>query len=121
MIKKQFKVNTDYDYSLDIYTITVDEEFEFGKSLEIDDGVILDFDNENIPISIEILDISKKLAIKKDDVRSSNVSMRIICTPEILEVSIVFFYESHDQKFEKIIDSKLANTFNIPQIEFATA
>ena len=94
MIKKQFKVNTDYDYSLDIYTITVDEEFEFGKSLEIDDGVILDFDNENIPISIEILDISKKLAIKKDDVKSSRVSMRIICTPEILEVSIVFFYES---------------------------
>ena len=34
MIKKQFKVNTDYDYSLDIYTITVDEEFEFGKCLE---------------------------------------------------------------------------------------
>ena len=43
MIKKEFKVNTDYDQSLDVYTITVDEEFEFGKSLEIEDGVILDF------------------------------------------------------------------------------
>lgn len=121
MIKKEFKVNTDYDCSLDIYTITVDEEFEFGKSLEIDDGVILDFNKDNIPISIEILDISKRLAIEKQEVQSSKVSMRIFCTQEILEVSIVFFYEIHNQRFEKTIDSKLANTFNIPQMEFATA
>ena len=42
MIKKEFKVNTEYDMSLDIYTITVDDDFEFNKSLEIEDGVILD-------------------------------------------------------------------------------
>ena len=120
MIRKEFKVNTDYDYSLDIFTITVDEEFEFNHSLEIDDGVILDFDKDNIPISIEILDISKRLSIKKQEVRSSTISMKIICTPEILEVSIVFLYEVHDEIFEKTIDSKLVNIFNIPQMEFAT-
>lgn len=121
MIKNEFNINTDYDCSLDIYTITVDEEFEFGKSLEIDDGVILDFDKENIPISIEILDISKRLDIKKQEVQSSTVSLKIVCTPEILEISIAFFYQIQDEKFEKTIDSKLANTFDIPQMEFATA
>lgn len=120
MIKKEFRANTEYDCSLDIYTITVDEEFDFGKSLEIDDGVILDFDKENIPISIEILDISKRLGIKKQEVQSSTISMKIICTPEILEVSIGFLYEVQNEKFEKTIGSKLANTFDIPQMEFAT-
>ena len=121
MIKKEFKKITDYDYSLDIYTITVDEDFEFGKSLELEDGVILDFDKNNIPVSIEILDISKRLGIKKQEVDSSTIAMKITCTPEILEVSIVFFYKIHEKEFEKTIDSKLANTFNIPQIELATA
>ena len=121
MIKKEFKVNTDYDSALDIYTITVDEDFEFQKSLEIEDGVILDFDKDNIPISIEILDISKRLAIKRQEVASSSVNMKISCNPEILEICIVFFYSVQNEEFEKIIDSKLANTFNIPQIELSTS
>jgi len=120
MIKKEFRANTDYDMSLDIYTITVDEDFEFNKSLEIEDGVILDFDKDNIPISIEILDISKRLAIKKQEVASSNVAMKIICTGELLEISIVFFYKIHDEEYEKIIDSKLVNRFNVPKMELAT-
>ena len=85
--------------------------------MEIEDGVILDFDKDNIPISIEILDISKRLAIKKQEVASSNVAMKIICTGEI---SIVFFYKIHDEEYEKIIDSKLVNRFNVPKMELAT-
>lgn len=53
MIKKEFKVNTEYDCPLDIYTITSADDFEFGRSLEIDDGVILDFDKDNIPIQLK--------------------------------------------------------------------
>ena len=121
MIRKEFKVTTEYEESLDIYTITVDEVFEFGKSLEVEDGVILDFDKNNIPISIEILDISKRLDIEKKEVASSTIDMKIVCTGELLEISIVFVYMVHDEKFEKTIDSKLINTFEVPQIELATA
>ena len=120
MIKKEFKVNTEYDMSLDIYTITVDDDFEFNKSLEIEDGVILDFDKDNIPISIEILDISKRLSIKKQEVATSNVTMKIICTGELLEISIVFYYKIHNEEYEKTIGSKLVNIFNVPQMELAT-
>ena len=62
MIKKEFKANTDYDMSLDIYTITVVDDFEFKKSLEIEEGVILDFDKDNILIKAEdkILKIERK-------------------------------------------------------------
>ena len=107
MIKKEFRANTDYDMSLDIYTITVDEDFEFNKSLEIEDGVILDFDKDNIPISIEILDISKRLSIKKQEVASSNVAMKIICTGELLEISIVFFYKMYFRHSIISLDYKL--------------
>ena len=47
--------------------------------------------------------------------------MKIVCTGELLEISIVFVYMVHDEKFEKTIDSKLINTFEVPQIELATA
>lgn len=80
----------------------------------------MDFDKNNIPISIEILDISKRLSIKKHDVAISDVAMKIICNDDILQITIVFLYKIQDKEFEKTIDSKLANTFDIPQMEFAT-
>lgn len=118
---KNFETINEYDYNLDIYTITVKEDFKFGKSLELEEGVILDFDENNVPISIEILDISKRLGIKKSIINAADVQMKIICNHEILKVTINFIYKIHEKEFNETIDSKIANNFNLPQMEFATA
>ena len=120
MIKK-FKTNNEYDYLLDIYTITVRKNFKFGKSLELEEGVILDFDENNVPISIEIIDISKRLGINKNILKSANTQMRIICNKTILEVKINFLYKIHEKEFNETIRSKIANNYNLPQIDMATA
>ena len=46
--------------------------------------------------------------------------IKIICNGELLEISIIFFYKIHDEEYEKTIDSKLVNSFNVPQMELAT-
>ena len=121
MKKEKFQVFTEYDCPLDIYTITVVDDFEFDKSLELSDGVILDFDKKGVPISIEILDISKKLGISKGEISSAKTYMEIICTSDILKVEIRFYYKVNEKDFEKAFNSKLANNFNIPPIEMITA
>lgn len=122
MINKKFHVNTEYDYKYDIYSITVDENFIFKKSLELEDGVILDFNEDGIPISIEILDISERLDLSKHLLNNATINMEINCNPDILKVEISFFYKVHEMEMEKSIDSKLANNFNIPDMhtELAT-
>lgn len=122
MINKKFHVNTEYDYKYDIYSITVDENFIFKKSLELEDGLILDFNEEGIPISIEILDISERLDLSKHLLNNATINMEINCNPDILNVEISFFYKVHEREMEKNIDSKLANNFNIPDMhtELAT-
>ena len=118
---KNFKTDNEYDYHLDIYTITVKENFKFGKSLELEEGVILDFDENDVPISIEILDISKRLGIKKSILKSADAHMRIICNKDILEVKINFIYKIHEKEFNGTIDSKIANNYDLPQMDMATA
>ena len=113
---RNFEVDKNYDYSLDICTITVKDDFNFGKSLEIEDGVILDLDENNIPISIEILDISLRLGIEKSEIKSSDVSMKILCSEDILEITIDFYYKEFNQTF----NSKIANKFSIPSMQMAS-
>lgn len=118
---ENFEVDMDYDYPLDICTITVKNDYKFGRSLELEEGVILDFDENNVPVSIELLDISKRLGIKKSQIKSSNVQMKIVCTEDILEVTIDFFYKVHEKEFNETFDSKIANNYNLPSMELATA
>lgn len=117
---RNFELDKNYDYSLDICTITVKDDFNFGKSLEIEDGVILDFDENNIPISIEILDISLRLGVKKSEIKSSDVSMKILCSEDILEITIDFYYKIEEKEFNQTFDSKIVNKFNIPSMQLAS-
>ena len=47
--------------------------------------------------------------------------MRIICNKTILEVKINFLYKIHEKEFNETIRSKIANNYNLPQIDMATA
>ena len=118
---KHFNVDAEYDYSFDIFTMTVKDDFNFGRSIELEDGVILDFDENYIPISIEILDISERLSISKHEMQNSTASMQIIINEDILSVHIEFKYIVHENEFNETINSKIANNYNIPNMELALA
>ena len=87
----------------------------------MEEGVILDFYKNNNPISIEILDISKRLGIKKSTIKSADVQMKIMCNQEILKVTINFMYKIHEKECSGTIDSKIVNEFDLPQMEMTTA
>ena len=121
MISKTFKAKKDYDYDLDIFTITSCDDFDFKHSLEIEEGIILDFDVNDFPISIEILDISERLNLNKEQVQSSNVHMKVKSSKDILEVCITFFVKIQEREISETIDSKIVNDYNIPEMECVTA
>ena len=60
-----FEVDYRYDYAYDVLAIKVTRPFKYDKTVEMDEGVLLDFDEQNVPVSLEILDASKRLNVPK--------------------------------------------------------
>lgn len=54
-----------YDISSDILGIKVNRKFQYGETVEMDEGLLLDFDINNNPVSLEILDASKTFEISQ--------------------------------------------------------
>ena len=64
-IKDSFEVDYRYDYTYDVLAIKVTRPFKYDKTVEMDEGVLLDFDVDSVPVSLEILDASKRLNVPK--------------------------------------------------------
>lgn len=67
---KSYNVIYDYDEFCDNLGIRIDEKFKYLESVEMEDGIILDFDVMNRPVSLEVLDASKRLNIPKESLNN---------------------------------------------------
>ena len=65
MDNNSFELDYSYDSSFDILVVKVKRDFTYAKTVEMDEGVLLDFDINNVPISLEILDASKIFKVPK--------------------------------------------------------
>ena len=45
-----------YDVASDILGVKSNKKFEYRETIEMGDGLLLDFDVDNVPVSLEILD-----------------------------------------------------------------
>ena len=50
---------------MNIFTIDVTRDYEYGQSLELDTELILDLNNNNIPVFLEIIGLSELLGVLK--------------------------------------------------------
>ncbi|MDR2830670.1 MAG: DUF2283 domain-containing protein, partial [Methanobrevibacter sp.] len=98
--KKNILINADYDYKYDIFTITKKEKYDYKTSLELETGVILDIDENNNPVSLEILDASKVFNVrnKKNLVNFNDVNMSIKVTEQVISVEVKVSTMFHQKK-----------------------
>lgn len=54
MENNSFEVTDMYNIQYDILIVKVKRPYTYGKTVELEDGVLLDFDKNNIPVAIEI-------------------------------------------------------------------
>ena len=123
-INNSFEVDYRYDYAYDVLAIKVNRPFKYNKTVEMDEGVLLDFDDDNIPVSLEILDASKRLNVPKYSLKklidfkmSISVDDRSICVCARFKVML------HNSEQNPILESFTSNYSNIPSMEteFAAA
>lgn len=118
MDNNSFELDYSYDASFDILVVKVKRDFTYAKTVEMDEGVLLDFDINNLPISLEILDASKIFKVPKGSLNDPSSFNMNVCVNEdsikldvIMEVLIDYHHENTK------LDSLVNNYANIPSME----
>lgn len=113
-----FKVEYMYDIASDIMGIKVKRNFTYKETIEMNEGILLDFDEENIPVSLELHDASKRFNVPKNALKNLVfLNMDVNVTEKVIAVNLNIITLIHNKKMEHVIEEYASNYRNIPNIE----
>ena len=118
MDNNSFKLDYSYDSSCDVLVVKVKRDFTYAKTVEMDVGVLLDFDINNLPISLEILDASKIFKVPKGSLNNpSSFNMKVCVNEDSIKIDVRMrlLNEYHHENTK--LDSLVNNYANIPSME----
>jgi hypothetical protein len=114
---EEFDAEYTYDYHLDVVNIEVKKDYVHAKSIDLAFGVFLDFDDNCLPVNLEIVSASKILGIEKDCLKSPNGNVTIIIGDNIIDVKVKFEFKNEDES----IQLNALNDFGFPNSQTSFA
>lgn len=113
------QIESMYDNHFDVLGIRVVDDYKYKESVELEEGIILDFDENNIPVALEILDASKVLKIPKKQCldKRTCIHMNICINDEVILVKLTVGIEIHNRKASMPIDLSTINNINAPVMQ----
>ena len=118
MDNNSFKLDYSYDSSCDVLVVKVKRDFTYAKTVEMDVGVLLDFDINNLPIFLEILDASKIFKVPKGSLNNpSSFNMKVCVNEDSIKIDVIMevVIDYHHENTK--LDSLVNNYANIPSME----
>ena len=118
MDNNSFELDYSYDSSCDVLVVKVKRDFTYAKTVEMDVGVLLDFDINNLPISLEILDASKIFKVPKGSLNNpSSFNMKVCVNEDSIKIDVIMevVIDYHHENTK--LDSLVNNYANIPSME----
>lgn len=110
---KQFEANYVYDCELDIVNIEINEEYVHKKTIELEFGVFLDFDENYIPVNIEIISASKIIGVDKCCLKNPDGCVNIVIGSNVIDVELIFKFDEENESLQL----NALNEFQIPNSE----
>ena len=92
-----------YNESIDTLGIKVKRDFQYGQTVEMDEGILLDFDIDNVPTALELLNASEKLSVPKESFEKMHCFNMKVCVDKdsILMCAIFgFMIPNKDDEYE---------------------
>ena len=106
-----------YDSSSDTLAIKATRNFKYNETVEMDDGIFLDFDVYYVPASLEIFDASKRLDLDCESLRNIVCLQVDICIDEkSISINATIGVLIDDVEDKRIFESFAGNYVNIPEI-----
>lgn len=99
-----------YDYSSDVFGVKVKNDFIYHETVELEDGVLLDFDKNNVPVSLEIMDASKRFNIPKSSLNDLKFfNMTVVVDNKFITINVVIGVLIHNNENKQILESFTVN------------
>lgn len=120
--KKSFRMTKDYDTQNDSLFMYITDEYDYKESVELGENVILDFDENDVPVAIEFLDATKFLNVSKFSLEHLvNLDMDIRIDADFISIDAVFKVLFHQKEVFAPVKLEVPNDLNFPhmQSEFA--
>ena len=115
---KKFDLKYSYDIEVDSIFIKITENYKYQESLELEDGIILDFSEEGIPVALEILDISDLFSVKKDCFNNiENINITIAITNSSISLNLLMELLIDNEKIDQPFSTIAKNIINVPEME----
>ncbi|MBQ2832952.1 MAG: DUF2283 domain-containing protein [Methanobrevibacter sp.] len=106
-----------YDESADILGIKATRDFTYHETIELDAGLLLDFDEDNVPTALEIHDASKRLDVPKNSLNELIFfHMKVIVDAKSISINALFGVLIHNKENKQELESFTSNNYNIPNM-----
>lgn len=104
----------DYDAENDSLFFYVIDDYKYRESIELD-NIIIDFDENCIPVALEILNASKLFGVKKYDLtKPISFKMSIAISKKSIAIKGRFSINVRQKITEKPIEAETLNDINLP-------
>ena len=97
---KRLDAEYTYDYDLDIVNIRVKNEYIYSESVDLDIGILLDFDVNDFPVNLEILSASKRLNVDKKLLINPDGEVKIIIHSDLIELEVNFLIGNQNYRLQ---------------------
>ncbi|WP_292785618.1 DUF2283 domain-containing protein [Methanobrevibacter sp.] len=115
--KNSYEVEYMYDESADILGIKATRDFTYHETIELDAGLLLDFDEDNVPTALEIHDASKRLDVPKNSLNELIFfHMKVIVDAKSISINALFGVLIHNKENKQELESFTSNNYNIPNM-----
>ncbi|MDR3290816.1 MAG: DUF2283 domain-containing protein [Methanobrevibacter sp.] len=109
-------IDYEYDASVDALMIKV-PEYEYEKSVSLNNNVIMDLNKENKFIALEILNASHVLGIVNNKYslkKIIKIELHIVVTNDRISVNSIFTLPIHNKEVVKETNANIINDINAP-------
>jgi uncharacterized protein YuzE len=115
---KTHEVETLYDYHSDTLGIRVKNDYEYKSSIELEEDLILDFNQNNQPAALKILNVSKILKVDKSALNNIvKLNMNLKITKEVINLNLHIAVLFRNETLSKSINGLAINNINAPAMK----
>ena len=100
MLTKRYEAEYTYDYDLDVVNIEIKQDYIHKKSIDLDVGVFLDFDDNCMPVNLEIVSASKIVDVEKDLLVNPDGDVVIVIDDNLIEVEVIFRFKNDEESIQ---------------------
>ena len=107
-MKVSYNRLNDYPNILDLKM----DNFEYSKTVTVEDGVYIDFDNRGMPVAIEMISASKRFQLLEKQFNGVEMEGKIVITKKWISLVIKV------PQYSRIYENETRNTYGISRGEF---